>query len=286
MEIRKTEMGYYYGMMFYEKDYCRPNSLIKTVMTIQAIRLGKSVDFDKEDDKCTLCKKPIVLLVNFPIKHCYPDNWKWNVEDKASLVDVVGVEKRGLTFTNHFFDWGNIGIRGDKPLDKNTLHYWDIYIPIVYGKMMFGISTKDTTLYSAFEYLLGKDDQSWALSNKGLLWHNGESKRYTDEFDIMEAVVIGVLFDGNEGTVTYYKDGVCLGVAFSGLDKVEKNLFPIVSSSDNNSRMTVVTALRSYTNLQDRCRATILFNLQEKKDIDSLPLPTRLKDYVTEAYFF
>lgn len=43
---------------------------------------------------------------------------------------------------------------------------------------------------------------------------------YTKGFRENHPTQIGVLYDGIEGTLTYYKDGKCLGVAFRGLDKV------------------------------------------------------------------
>ena len=45
---------------------------------------------------------------------------------------------------------------------------------------------------------------------------------------IKQATVVGILFNGIEGNLTYYKDGRYLGVAFQGLDKVSPN---------NNSRL-------------------------------------------------
>ena len=37
------------------------------------------------------------------------------------------------------------------------------------------------------------------------------------------ATTVGIFFDGVSGTLTYYKDNVCLGVAFTGLQEVEVN---------------------------------------------------------------
>lgn len=43
---------------------------------------------------------------------------------------------------------------------------------------------------------------------------------YTKRFRENHPTQIGVLFDGIEGTLTYFKDGKCLGVAFRGLHRV------------------------------------------------------------------
>ena len=63
------------------------------------------------------------------------------------------------------------------------------------------------------------DGESWGLSYKGSLWHNGKSREYTEAF-YDKSTVIGVLLDLNSGTLSFYRNGISLGVAFSGLDKV------------------------------------------------------------------
>ena len=45
------------------------------------------------------------------------------------------------------------------------------------------------------------------------------------------ATTIGLYFDGVAGTLTYYKDGMCLGVAFTNLQDVTEPLYPIVCST-------------------------------------------------------
>ena len=245
------------------------------------------MDIEDEDDRCVSCDKPAVLLVNFPFKSCYPDLWEWNEEDKSHKVQIFGSEKKIAGF-NIPYSTGSVGVRATKPLSRGNRHYWEVYIPSAYGShMMVGISTKEANLHlNEWVNLLGQDDQSWAMSHKGLLWHNGKSRRYTDECEVLEPVLIGVLFDGYKGTLTYYKDTECLGVAFTGLDKVEKELFPTISSTGGDSRINLALAVREYTGLQDRCRAAILSKIgNNKKAINSLPLPNKIKEYIEEGYF-
>lgn len=59
-----------------------------------------------------------------------------------------------------------------------------------------------------------------SISLEGVLWHKGVALLYTKRFRENHPTQIGILFDGIEGTLTYYKDGKCLGVAFRDLDKV------------------------------------------------------------------
>ena len=59
------------------------------------------------------------------------------------------------------------------------------------------------------------DDQSWGLSYKGTIWHNGKSQRYCEPF-YNTNTKIGMLLNLYTGTLTFFKNGVNLGVAFRG----------------------------------------------------------------------
>merc|ERR1719350_1160971 len=86
--------------------------------------------------------------------------------------------------------------------------------------MMFGIGTRKARLHvDAFVNMLGEDEHSWGLSHKGLLWHGGRNKQYIKPFRENIATSIGLFFDGVSGTLTYYKDGQCLGTAFTSLNE-------------------------------------------------------------------
>lgn len=149
---------------------------------------------------------------------------------------------------------------------------------------MFGIGTRKARLHAdAFTNLLGEDDQGWGLSHKGLLWHAGRWYHYTKPFRENEATTIGILFDGIAGTLTYYKDGKCLGVAFKGLNEIREPLYPIICSTAAKTEMTLVNMRRDFVNLQDRCRAVIVKRIASKSDLDELAVPPRIKNYLSEA---
>lgn len=119
--------------------------------------------------------------------------------------------------------------------------------------MMFGIGTKKARLHAdSFTNLLGEDNNSWGLSHKGLLWHRGRWYHYMKPFRENVATTIGILFDGIAGTLTYYKDGICLGVAFRGLNEVKEPLYPIICSTAAKTEMTLSFMKRDFVNLQDR----------------------------------
>lgn len=63
------------------------------------------------------------------------------------------------------------------------------------------------------------DLESWGLSYKGTVWHGGQSRQYTEPF-YETSTIIGVDLNLYDGTMVFYKNGLNLGVAFTGLNKV------------------------------------------------------------------
>lgn len=96
--------------------------------------------------------------------------------------------------------------------------------------------------------------------------------------------MIGLFFDGVSGTLTYYKDGECLGTAFTNLNKITEPLYPIVCSTAAKTEMSLGLLKRDFKSLQDRCRNTILTHLTQKEQIDKLKLPLRIKTYISEGH--
>ena len=88
---------------------------------------------------------------------------------------------------------------------------------------------------------------------------------------------------GVAGTLTYFKDGVCLGVAFTGLQDVKDQLYPIVCSTAAKTEMSLGLLKRDFQSLQDRCRASILSQLTHEEQIDQLKLPLRIKHFISEG---
>jgi SPRY domain-containing SOCS box protein 3 len=63
---------------------------------------------------------------------------------------------------------------------------------------------------------------------------------------------VGILFDGIAGTLSFFKDGCYLGVAFHGLEKVNEHLYPIVCSTAAKTEMTLSVMKRDFVSLQVR----------------------------------
>ena len=219
-----------------------------------------------------------------PLQGGCEDNWTWNRYDRSHEVRLHGKSDETAHFHPHWSN-GTAGVRGTRTLNYGK-HYWEIKISQrIFGtSMMFGIGVKRARLHiDAFVNMLGEDDKSWGLSHKGLLWHNGIWRQYTKPFRENEATTVGLLFDWSKGTLTYFKDGVNLGVAFTGLNRVDEDLYPVVCSTAAKTEMTLGTTRRSFYNLQDRCRAEIVKVLQDENEADQLPLPNRIKEYIKDS---
>lgn len=216
-----------------------------------------------------------------PLEGGCNENWSWDRKDKSHEVRLYG---RRYTTAHFHPNWSNgtAGVRGSRPLNYGR-HYWEVQITQrIFGtSMMFGIGTKKARLHvDAFVNMIGEDGQSWGMSHKGLLWHNGKWRQYAKPFRENKGTTVGMLFDWFQGTLTYYKDGECLGVAFTGLNQVHEELFPLVCSTAAKTEMTLGKRKRSFLSLQDRCRAAIVTSLRGENEIDSLPLPNRMHRFL------
>jgi hypothetical protein len=81
--------------------------------------------------------------------------------------------------------------------------------------------------------------------------------------------------------IVYFETSVNWQVALT-LQNSSLDVVPLVCLAAK-TEMTLVTALRSFNNLQDRCRATILRHLANTVGtIDRLPVPRLMKNYIGE----
>lgn len=219
-----------------------------------------------------------------PLRHGCDDLWTWNRWERSQEVKLYGNTFR----TAHFHpNWssGTAGVRGTRILN-NGRYFWELRLSQrIFGtSMMFGVGTRKARLHAdSFTNLLGEDDNGWGLSHKGLLWHSGRWYHYTKPFRENEATTIGILFDGVAGTLTYFKDAKCLGVAFRGLNEVKEALYPIICSTAAKTEMTLENTKRDFVNLQDRCRAVIVKRVKSKSDLDKLMVPPKIRSYLAEA---
>lgn len=125
------------------------------------------------------------------------------------------------------------------------------------------------------------DSHSWGLSYKGHICHNGQSRKYCDPF-YDRGTIIGIHLDLYRGTLTFFKNGECLGVAFEGLNQVTGDLYPMSSSTSPETEVELGIQTCHYLSLQEKCCLTVIRHLQSKDSIDTLPLPSCIKETIME----
>jgi len=219
-----------------------------------------------------------------PLYNGCEDHWSWNPKDKSHEVRLNGPNSRIAHFHPNWSN-GTAGVRGTRILNGGR-YYWEINVSQrIFGtSMMFGIGTKRARLHvDSFVNMLGEDEQSWGLSHKGYIWNKETNRQYTQPFRENVATTIGIYFDGNAGTLTYYKDYVSLGVAFTGLNEISEPLYPMICSTAAKTEMSLGVMKREFLSMQDRCRATIISSLTNEGQIEQLLLPKSLKRFIAEG---
>ncbi|XP_074605229.1 SPRY domain-containing SOCS box protein 3-like isoform X2 [Brevipalpus obovatus] len=220
------------------------------------------------------------------LQNYVPDQWCWSSKFKSDDVTVLDHKKKKAIFYPRWSD-GTAAIRGDRPLNRGrpAKYYWEVHFPErLFGtSVMIGVATKYCRLRAdSYTNLIGEDEQGWALSHRGMIWNSGFGKQFCKPFEENVKTTVGLLYDSRRGTLTYYKDGVELGVAFSGLETVKEELYPVVSSTA--ARIVAVLGDMSkfhyYNTLLDCCCDTILSRLNNSGDISCLPLPQSLQQYL------
>ncbi|KAI8125688.1 hypothetical protein FF38_09456 [Lucilia cuprina] len=228
-----------------------------------------------------LSNKKVII----PLEQGCEDNWTWSRRHRSKEVVLSGTNDRTVHFHPNWSK-GTAGVQGKRPLN-NGRFYWELHVSQrIFGtSIMFGIGTRRARLHAnSFRNILGENEHGWGLSHKGVLWHKGVALLYTDRFKENQATVVGILFDGIEGTLTYYKDGKCLGVAFRGLDKIKEPLYPIVCSTAAKTEMTLNSTRSDIGHLQDRCRAEVMKHIKSRQDLLKLKLPSIITNYLSEAF--
>ncbi|XP_062404538.1 SPRY domain-containing SOCS box protein 3 [Sardina pilchardus] len=205
------------------------------------------------------------------------EHWHWDAEAKSTAVQLSACQQAVYFHTNMLLESeGSAGVRGTKGFCSGE-HYWEIeFLEPPYGSsVMVGLGTKEALLHTGNTpslNLLGMDGESWGLSYKGSVWHNGVSRKYTEAF-YDKSTVIGVLLNLDSGALRFYRSGISLGVAFTGLDKVTRPLYPLVSSTAPETELLLGLRTHRLTSLQDSCLHVISKALRSQAHLESLPLP-------------
>ncbi|KAE9420127.1 hypothetical protein Angca_004900, partial [Angiostrongylus cantonensis] len=171
------------------------------------------------------------------VPQLFPDTWSFSKEPSNLETAVYGNE----VMFHPVYAFGTAGIRGARQLTASSIVYWDTRVcQNLFGtSIMFGVGTKHaaTRARSQFVDLLGEDDQSYGLNQKGLVRHCAIEVAVCDPLPYRDCVV-GILFDGPSKRISFYRNGRYLCTPFTEIDLSEP-LYPMVSSTAQQSRFIV-----------------------------------------------
>ncbi|XP_056119644.1 SPRY domain-containing SOCS box protein 3 [Rhinichthys klamathensis goyatoka] len=203
-------------------------------------------------------------------------DWVWDEEGRSSSVSLSRCN-RTVSFHSEY-SCGTAGIRGAKPLADGQ-HFWEIKMtsPVYGTDMMVGIGTSEVNLDQfkhSFCSLLGTDEDSWGLSYTGQLHHKGSKVNFSSRFG--QGSIIGVHLDSWHGTLSFYKNRRCIGIAATHLQN--KRLYPMVCSTAAKSSMKLIRSHSAATTLQYLCCTQLRKILPNCADaLRVLPLPPGLR---------
>ncbi|XP_037670465.1 SPRY domain-containing SOCS box protein 3 isoform X5 [Choloepus didactylus] len=203
-------------------------------------------------------------------------DWVWDDRHKSSAA-LLSCDDRKVHFHTEY-SCGTAAVRGTKELAEGQ-HFWEVKMtsPVYGTDMMVGIGTSDVDLdkyHHTFCSLLGRDEDSWGLSYTGLLHHKGDKTSFSSRFG--QGSIIGVHLDSWHGTLTFFKNRKCIGVAATRLRN--RSFYPMVCSTAAKSSMKVIRSCASRTSLQYLCCYRLRQLRPNSRDtLEGLPLPPGLK---------
>lgn len=197
-------------------------------------------------------------------------DWQWQSASNKSST-IYSTDKRTVLFHAECEScFETDATRGNRPLKKNAFTYWEISLlnnQINGTSIQIGIGNDKARLNSlGYLNILGSDANSYGLTHNGKLWHKNESRNFCAAWNEPQ-VTIGCLFNGYTGQLSYYKNGILLGVAFDNINMSEP-LYPMISSTVAQSAFRLTLACETFPSLRDLCRKTIVaeaVNLEQER---------------------
>jgi len=75
-------------------------------------------------------------------KNCLDSQWKWSKSNKINSTTILLDNNKQILFHPRTSSSTQV-ILSDRPLPLNGKHYWEIFVPAIYGtSIMFGIASK------------------------------------------------------------------------------------------------------------------------------------------------
>lgn len=213
-----------------------------------------------------------------PVRSAYHKiNWQWVPAQESTVLSKDNASVCFHAECESCFETD--AIRGDKPLKRNAFTYWEVTILSNSSNgtsMQIGIGNNKARLNTmGYLNLLGIDKNSYGISHTGHAWHQNASEKFCSAWNEPQ-VTIGCLFDGYKRQLGYYKNGVCLGVAFENIDMSE-DLFPMLSSTVAQSVFRLEFVCETFPSLKDLCRKRVL---NERIELTNQILPASVLNFV------
>lgn len=254
----------------------------------RTVRLGKTqgtIRSSSSSNLPALCWSSASLMCHLTSKHhnkrtCIESNWSWLKATDSDSTTILLNDNQQILFHPRTSSSTQV-ILADRPLPSSGKHYWEIYMPSVYGtSIMFGIATKEQKLKStSFTNLIGMDHNGWALSHHGLLWHNGMSQSYLSKpIETLRPCLVGLEFDADARTLSYTIDNQSMGIAFRNIPR-DQPIYPAVSSTSAQSTMVLKHRCKTCSSLKETCLG-FLQSISGQTLIDCRILPKHLVNHL------
>ena len=186
--------------------------------------------------------------------------WSWDRKDQPPDVIFQGSCNPSVTFNNNGIICGTDALNSD-------WHYWEVKVKNTvrnrtlfesYEKILLGVGTAKTVgdIREGGDVTIGRmlgHHRSWEVNTDFLnLYQHRVIHVLANHYPrkLSTAHVIGMFFDRQQGTLSYYNDGELIGLAYRGLEHVKDDMFPVIAST-NGIELTLDKRLRNYHNLQN-----------------------------------
>jgi hypothetical protein len=147
--------------------------------------------------------------------------------------------------------------------------YWEVTIESIASSASIGIGTTATSLYTQ----LGSGATAWVYANNGQKRTNNVNSAYGASYTVGD--VIGVQYNAGTGTLTFYKNGVTQGTAFTGL---VGTVYPMFGSRGGDGAFLYTSSLvtGNYASTPDSAALSMpsSVDLRTLVSVDDIPAPS------------
>uniref|UniRef100_A0A1B0B1S1 B30.2/SPRY domain-containing protein n=1 Tax=Glossina palpalis gambiensis TaxID=67801 RepID=A0A1B0B1S1_9MUSC len=205
--------------------------------------------------------------------------WQW-YDHPESDVRIVGP----TVIFHPAYSQGTSIVRGNKPLEVDMVHFWEIRILTVLAgtDVMVGIGTECVDLNQFpfhFASALGANASSWGFSYEGKIQHAAVRLPYGQKFS--QGCIVGIYLDRSCGYLEFFLNRRSMGVAYKNIP-LDPNikLYPMVSSTTAKSAIRLINASSEVDCLQLRAFRALSKQTKALKELKQMPgFKILLKNY-------